>query len=359
MWPTSSAFQEALLEPHRVIAIADLWLGGTPLLRELPVAGGTIRIQPGLQRRTADLDLVETHTPALNAVLNALSVPGVQVRTRRGIQFLDGSTELVPTGVFNVRRIRESKGRIQLTLADHGRRVARARFRSPRTSSTGYTLPQQIQLFAAEVIPNLRTVNVSGNGTRVPRMVWEQNRDDAITQLSAAAACEVGFDPDGALRLARPKPISVPADWTLHSGKALVQAARDVDWDTVFNVVVAVGERADGTVAAFGVAEDDDPASATYVDGPLGEQVTFSTSALYLTNTQARNAAAAILDRSKGARQQIDLEAVCNPALDYGDRVDLADVKAGMYGRHLVDSGTFTWRGTGMSLQTRAIGGAA
>lgn len=355
MQPTSPGWGRALRSGYEVFARADVYLLGSPLLLDIPVEGGSFRVQPGLTRRTASLSVVESNQPARDAVLSAVARYGVEIRCRRGIVYADRSREDVPTGVFSVRRVQQQGGKITLDLADRGYRLSRARFRVPRTSSTAFTYVQQAYAFAGEVIPNLRLVNLSGHGGAIPPMVWEDDRVAAIEQILTAASCEGGFDPDGAFRVARPKTVDLRADWSVASTDVLISHAKDIDYQNLANVVVAYGERADSSVPTFGQAADNDPRSPTFVG--FGESVRKFSSPLLLSNTQAASAAATILAKAKGARQQLSLETVCNPALDYGDRIDVTDAQARLYQRHIVDEISFGWTSAGMTISTRALGG--
>lgn len=355
----SAAFRKAIAGPHTPISRVELWYGGSPVDRDLPVVEGGVSGSRSLIRRTADLTLREGYGPARQALWEAVSKPGMELRITRGVRFLDGSVEEASLGTFLVRTPRLDVGTGTISLSscpDQMQRVIDARFEMPRSSRAGFTYAQQIQSLVGEVVDRLRFRDQLMNGSAVPSAVWERERGDAVVQVATAAGGETWFAADGALVLGRPPTFADPAVWTLTDRTSvLVSAQVEVDWSTAYNAVVASGERTDGSPPVFYTARDLDPLSVTYWDGPMGPKPRFYSSPLLTSANACKAAAVTLLFKSVGSRKQLSLESVANPEIDVASRVDVTIVGESISERHIVDSFRLPLFSAGMSMTTRSV----
>jgi hypothetical protein len=125
-----------------------------------------------------------------------------------------------------------------------------------------------------------------------------------------------------------------------------------------YNVVVARGEPADTdpdvpvkppvevTVA------DDDPTSASYV-GLVGRRPYFLTSGYIESAAQARDAALAQLNRTKGLAEVVTISAVTHPARDVWQVCRAVDPELAVDARYVVDRVSMPLRGGRSTLTTR------
>lgn len=348
-----------LLESHTATAKVDLWYGGSPVIRDLPVEDGSVAGRRAPVRRTLDVSVTESNYVARRALFEALSKPGMELRAYRGVRYPDGSVVESPLGRFLVRKpqLDIENGKVNLSgCPDLMQRVVDARFETPRTSRAGFTFAQQIQSLVGEVVPNLRFRDLLRNGTAIPSAVWERDRVEAVAQVAIAAGGEAWFDPDGALVLGRIPTFADPAVWKLTTRTGnIVSGNIEVDWDSAYNIVVATGERSDGTPPIQGVARDTNPLSVTYYAGPMGPKPRFYSSPLLTSKTAAERAALTILLRSVGARKSISLETVANTDIDVASRIDVILPEQGVSERHIVDTFRLPLFSAGMSLTTRAV----
>lgn len=361
MWPVSANFLKAITGTPTVTSRVELWYGGTKVVPSMKVLSGSVSGSRSMVRRTLSLSVTAATRADRRDLWEQVSLPGAEIRAFRGVEFLDGSVEEVPLGVFLTRQpaIDERSGVLTFgTCPDRMQRVIDYTFETPRTSSAGMTYPQQVQQLLGEAVAGLQfTSNTGTYAGAVPSAVWESDRAGAIRQLSTSVAAETWFGPSGAAVMGRVKQLSDPADWKLYPGsRALVEAQASVDWDAAYNVVVARGDRLDGGPAVFGVARDTNPASVTYWRGPMGPKPRQYASPLLTSNAMCVLAAQSLLAKSTGARKSIDLTAVANPALDVGDRIDVVLPQAGWSERHVVDSFSIDLTSAAMTVTSRATG---
>lgn len=350
---------DILDQSHTLTARLELVYNSTVIARDIPVTGGAVAGSRQAVRRTFDCTVAEDNPYARRALWEALTKPGVELRAYRGVTHLDGTVDEAPLGAFLVRQPKLStSGEINLSgCPDLMQRVIDGRFEAPRTSRSGYTLPQQIQSLLGEVVPRLVFRDtLMASDQIVPHAVWERDRLEAVQQVAIAAGGEVWVDPSGVFVLGRPPTFADQAKWRFHTkGGAISSASAEVDWSAACNVVVASGERTDGSEQISATVRDVDPLSVTYWAGPMGPKPRFYASPFLLTHAQAEAAATTLLYRSVGARKSLSLTTVANPWIDVTDRVDVTLVDEGIDERHIVDSFRLPLFSASMSLETRAV----
>ena len=212
-------------------------------------------------------------------------------------------------------------------------------------------MAQQIAALVRESMgTTIRFVDESGDATAVSDVVWDRDRNDAISKLAAAIGCETYWRPDGAWVLRRVSSVIGVAVHRVRSGVNLTDTSLETDWTSVRNWWVATADRADG-VALFGEDFDNDPTSPTYVYGPMGIRTGFYSSSLFTTAAQCVTAARALRYRSQGARVSLDYTGVVHPGVEAGDRHDV--VVDGTTHRAIVDSFSFDLFGATMTGRAR------
>ena len=322
----SEAFEATVAGSHQRVVKAEAWLAGRRIASDLPLVQASVSGDDSrFVRRTATLAFQEDpHFPG-EALGKTLARPGCEVRVWSGVA-IAGRPEFLPVfwGLSSAPVRSWPDRRVTVSSQDKALRVARHRFPRPRSSSVGMTVSQQIEALVRESIPRVRFVDESNGlgSTVVPRVVWERDRNDAVTKLAASVGCETFFRPDGAWVLRQVPSLRGIPTRRLREGVSLVDASETTDWEAVRNHWVCIAERADG-LALVGESADTVATSPTCVTGPLGTLTAFYSSSLFTTSAQCTAAAVGFRRRSQGARVTVDFSALAHPGTEAGDRVDV------------------------------------
>lgn len=357
MWPVSPRFVAALRRPHAVVSACTL---SRPSVADasLTVVGGSVTVDAGSRvRRRLTLDVVSSTVDRMPGLFAALAGPGAELRPYRGLRYADGTTELVPLGVFGVdvdSISYDPGGTVSVQGVDRFARVTEARFEAPVTTN-GLAVTEALRL-ATAAGSGWSSRNDSTSTATTRQAVWDRDRDMAVEELAQAAGAEVFFDAAG-VAVARDVPsISGTPVWSVDASETgvLLGATRTRQRAGTYNVVVVVPVAVDGvTPFAPVTVADTDSTSPTYVS-TYGRVPRFYASPLVTTSTQATTAGLALLRRASAVNASMTLQSVVNPALDAGDVVTvlLPDMTTE---RHLIESVTIPLDlETAQRLQTRS-----
>lgn len=368
MYPVSDAFLYALRFSHAVEVKVSAYLGGVLVAgaENLAVLDGSIRVDSRATVRRSLEGLKAVATDGNAAALRALlSEPGTELQVWRGIRYGNGRTEFAPVGRFLVNDVEEDlnePGAVVVNAPDISKRVEDARFLVPRGATAGALVVDEITDLLSEASPLSAVTDLSGRLDRVPSgIVWERERREAVDELATAIGCVVYADPTGDFVIEPVNSYATPARWIVNYGEGgtLLGGSRASSREGVYNVVVASSSPTDGSAPVYGIAEDNDPTSATYIAGPFGLVPRFYSSPLLSTSEQCAAAALTILRKSLGRRSTVAFSTIVNPALEGGDRVDLL-FPDGTCEAHIVDSFTLPLSPTApMTADTRAPEAAA
>lgn len=345
MYPVSDGFAQALRHSHTVAVRLDAYSGARCVASDLPISDGTVSVSSGSGvHRKLDVTIPD---PSLWDVLAPV---GTELRVSRGIRFPGGAQEMVPLGVFGIDQQSMpvlTGGAIAISSApDRWARIQRARFETPRVSDTGLSNVAEIVQLVTEVVPSrvengrVSTSNPLSATTLSAAVVWDRDRDKAITDLATAAGVDVYFGPLGELVIRDVATMGAFPNWRVNTGRdgVLLSGTATRDRTRVFNVVVVVSSKTDGT-APFPpqIVEDTDPTSPTNVTGPYGRAPYFLTTALLGAAADAAAAGRALLAKTRGRFIDVAATGVVNPALEYGDTVSVPGVD-GREALYLLDS---------------------
>jgi kumamolisin len=348
VYGVTEQFLDAIRQPHKAVSRASILRNGEVAVANVPIVSGSVEVDANSQvRRSCDITLGA-----------AVDVYGSEIAVYRGVEFTDGSTEMVPLGVFRVDQ-RENDVvaslPVHVTSPDRAKALADAKFFSPIPSTVGAAVATTIIALARGALPDVQVINASTAIDTVPRATWE-DRWQAITECAVAIGADVFFDPNGALVIRDEPTLADQAVFTVDAGPTgvLIGGTATTSRDGVFNAVVMSGERADGSTPARWVVTNDDPSSPTFYGGPFGRIPGFFSNPLITSNDQARRAGLAQLARVSGAARVLSLNAVPNPALDAGDVITVR-LPDGTTERHLIDRLTIPLGASdGMTLTTRS-----
>lgn len=341
MYTVSSQFLESIRGAHEVSTRVDVYLNGALVLGNLPFTDGDVQVNSGTGvRRTLNLSVPDI------SLWDVLSPIGTELRVYRGVRFPGvAAPELVPLGIFVIDSQTLSLGpggTISITAPDRWAKIQRAKFENPQSSVKGSQIVDEIARIALLALPGISvTATSTSTATVVTSVVWDQDRDTAITGMAASIGAEVYFDWTGNL-LIRDAPLLAAAviPWRIDEGTTgvLLGGDRSRSREKTYNVVVVSAANVDG-LAPFATqyVADTDPTSPTYIGGSMGRVPYFYSSPLISTTAQALAAGRTILNRAKGLEAQLNVEAAVNPALDRGD-VFHAILPNGVVERHICDS---------------------
>lgn len=356
MWPVSRRWQQAVRYSYRPAARALLIPPRGPAF-EVPLTSWTVTAdRTSNTRRTVQLVL----PPGVRRGLDAVTTLGAFVQLDVGIDYLDGSRELVPQGLFRLDAESAERPGGAISLQGYGaeKRVADDQFMVPRTAANSSAL-SLIEQLIIESVPGAVIVRRTIRDARVPATTWDQDRWGAIdgtdASLARAIGVEVWADGRGRFVISDVPTLADPPVWTVDIGPggAMVTASTSTSTDGVYNVVVASGDGTAGTAPVGPViVQDTDPTSPTWIGSPFGRRVRLYTSPLITTTAQADTAGRSLLANSVGLARQMSFTAVPNPALEPGDVV-LADAGDGTAELHIIDKITLS-SSAPMSCETRS-----
>lgn len=228
---------------------------------------------------------------------------------------------------------------LKISGVDPSRAISRNKWQQPFSIPSGLSYATAIRLMVQNRLPSQtdEQFSLSSTSSLTPLLVFGvgQGGDpwQDIQDLAAAIGYEVFFDPAGVC-VFRPIPdptIGAPV-WTFDEdlSPTIVSAARELSDEDTVNYVVVKGASTSSTNPVTAFAFDNNPSSATYVNGPFGTVSAVVTMSQIITQEDVQTAADAFLLSSLGAAEKVVLTCVPMPALEPGDivRVNVSDVLA-------------------------------
>ena len=323
MYPVSDRFLARLAESHTPAFHVQLFLTDGRVI-ELEPTGGSVTVDRGQAvRRTCSVTLAD---PALipRAPTDQLATYGAQLRIARGVEYGDGSSELVPVGVFRLDSVDGdvSAGPVTLQGKDRSAIVADDKFTEPYLASGtvvgAVTALIQRSIPGADVVSTIVDTPIGSRAFDVEADPWA-----GAQEIAAAAGAEVYANADGIFVIgALPDLFTATPVWAVEAaeGGVYVSANRGMTLDGVYNGVQARGENtAENVPPVSYLAKDLDPNSPTYWNGPFGRRPKFISSSAYTSINAVTAAANAELAKAKAPNASGDISSLPNPALEPGD----------------------------------------
>lgn len=367
MYPTSDAYKAAIRSTHVAVSTAEVWAGSLKLL-DLDISGGSVAVSANSSvRRSCTVTLSTSRGSALvpDTGFDAITPFGNELRLYRGIQFADGSQELVPLGVFVITRVsvKDDADGVEMTIDGQDRSiiVANNSWLNPYTVTAGSlttALTNLLQDRYSNVIINFPTV-----AETISQQVLglDSDNDPWKDAVGIAEACgyDLYFDPTGVVTLERfPDRDSASVDATYSEGSDGVVLSLDRQ-DTVeqtYNGVVFIAEGSAIDTPLRVEVWDEDPTSPTYRYGPFGQRPTFLSQSAVTQFATAQSSAAALLSKYLGAQQALSWQQIVDPALDANDVIRLVNTGAKVDRLVILDSITIPLSPTdAMSATARTI----
>lgn len=340
MYAVSDRFLQTIAESHDV-AVEVILVRTDGTSETLDITGGSVSVdRSSAVRRTCTVTLTDP-TLIPRTAADKVSIYGAHLRISRGVQYADGSQEMVPLGLFRIDSVSGDVDEGPVSITGKGLEVVVSddRFTTPYRASG--TAVSAVTALIQRSIPTASVVIGSLVDVPIGARTWDVGADpwSAVAELASVVGAEVYADGSGAFVMAElPDILTTSPVWTVSAaeGGTYVQASRGMSSDGVFNGILAGGENSEAGVAPFQVlVVDSDPGSPTYWDGPYGHRLDPQpvTSPAILTSIQATAAATLRLRQAQAANASADLTTLPNPALECGDvlRVVYADGTAELH----------------------------
>lgn len=364
-------YRTALALPHTYYSRVDvLDRDGNVLQSDMSFIDGSVRATLNSRvARTMSLTVDRSWFPLTSAGAidtGGLLAPfGNRLRAYRGIQYGDGSIVKFPVFYGRIEQVQMSRsGQVGLSASDLAADVVDAQFETPQSSNPANTISEEFRRLVTGALADATFGTSDLTAIMIPPLVWQNDRAQALDDMSATAAMLWYPLADGSF-VQRYTPWTNPgqtAQVTLTDGSNLAYGTNGqvADWTItvsrtgVYNSVVFASERQDGTAPVYAIVRDTNPKSPTYFAGDFGLKPLLIQNQSALSQSQCRAAAQSSLKAATAITQTWDpVSIIPDASLELGDLINLtADSAAST---QVVTGFTLPMRETGdMSLNLRA-----
>jgi hypothetical protein len=272
---------------------------------------------------------------------------GTELHLRTGIDYEDGTEELIGQGVFRISRPVITEGTSGFTVNidgyDRSRAFSRARFTRPYVinSTTDPDMVSAIKRLAMSRLPILTedkiivSSGLEGFGS-VPTVTFLKDDDPwkMAQRMAQSIAAELVWMPNGFLWIRSvPNLNERPPDFVYEHGKhcSMTDVSRSLDDERAYNGVTITIENSSRVSGGEDMPPiqvsswDTDPESPTYFDpayptlSRYGSVPYFYSSEFIYDESQGVPAAEAMLQQISGIVEEITWTAIANPAHESGD----------------------------------------
>jgi hypothetical protein len=323
VYPVSARFLDVLTGSHRAIVRARLFtspqvssnpVGGT----ELPVSSGNVKMTSGADvKATLELEVPGEYWEIVQPYSGEIFV-------ERGIDFGDGTSELVPLGWYRITKSGQRSqpyGAVSIQASDRTVALQQNRVLYPFQVPTGYTHRQLFERLVNGRVVATDPLNSLGYAallfTPIP-ITWvaydpdrytvdggqtvEDSTYDFLAKLADDKGAVLRFDEAGGLvvDVAGRDPDTAPI-YVVQPGVNgnLIDASRETSREATYNIVVAYGSDP-AFPTGYQIAYNTDPNSPLRWDGPFGPAPRYYASPLLRDANAAAQAAATVLSKYTG-----------------------------------------------------------
>lgn len=345
MWPTSEAFQAALLESSRTWATKIEVLYANEIVTTINVMiSGYIGMDDVAVRRELHTTFVDADgvlTPA--QATDLLTPKGTEVRVYRGL-LVGSEYEWVPMGVFGIvepeSRAHSEGSVVELKGFDRVDRLRALRFEDPWVIADGTNFSTAL----SAIVTSRMTVpmRVTPMTYTTPAITFDRLTSpwDAITDLTDACGCIAYFDQLGTFVVEPAGGVRTGVTYGVGEKSLLMTSSRKfLSTDSVYSGVIARGEHPDKTPIRV-EKWDEDPASPTYSLGPFGRRPYGIFNPNITTTPQAQALVDAAFVRVTKMKQECEITTRGTPAHDIGDIITVVDPRSRTNGDYQLISAT-------------------
>jgi Domain of unknown function (DUF5047) len=334
MRPVSDDFLTTIRGSHkifsRVTVLTAYQEGVAPTGTPIDIIDGDVRADAKSDvRQTVDMT-----TPGNrrwpDVPTDLLTPYGNELFVERGIDFGNGTVEIVALGYFRINTVDQDDGpdgEIKLAGSDRMIGLIDGRLPFPQTFPVGTTISSVFDTLVHEIYPTA-TILFDFDATAATfdtAHIAEEDRYKFLSDIAKSYGKVMFWDHRGQLRIeSTPDPASPVYEVNSGPYGVLVDLARELTRDGVYNAVVAHGETTDDSKPPVtAVVYDNDPDSPTYWEGRFGKVPRFYASSFLTTVAGATSAATSILMQAVGLPYNINFQTVPNPALEVFDPIKI------------------------------------
>jgi hypothetical protein len=333
MYSSSAAFKAAVRADHTVIAKAEVWASDQKL-QEIEISDGSVSVDSGSAvRRTCEITLV-TNREVNNLVpdndFDLLTPFGNELRLYRGVQYLDGTQEYVPLGVFVITQVAISDTNdgviIKLEGEDRSIRISRAKWTEPYQMSSG-SLESSLTDLLKNRYPDAELAFPATNVSVNKVVLGSENSNDPwkdAVEIAELVGYDLYFDQNGVVQMQQFPTLDGSVVVALYSegdGTTVTSLDRTISTKETFNGVIYTIEGSEVVTPIRIEVWDEDTTSPTYRYGVFGEVPTFIETNLLATEDEAIRAATGLLNTYIGKQEVVTWKSLVDPSLDVQDVV--------------------------------------
>lgn len=360
MWPTSAQYKERIKQSHGVSSRVEVLDQGV-VVANLIVERGQVQMDAGadIQRQVTCTVMDPSGLWTPSDLTDLLAPNGNELRVWRGIYMPgipfqpDSLIEEIPQGDFGIYDVDATSNitggsKLVVVAYDRGKRIQEAKFDAPYVIAAGTNYGTAIQnLIRDRLSGTTLSFRFEGTNATTPLLVFKVGDDPwkAVRDMAYSIGMEVFFDGLGVVVMRTvPNPDTSPVVWTYAEGSEamILTASRKMTREFTYNGVIASGESTaildQATAPVTWTAWDTNPESPTYYLGKFGKKPREYVSSFIVTPAQARSAAEAMLNLSKGVAENVRFSAIVNPAHEPGDVIEITVAGAKIAARYVLDS---------------------
>lgn len=280
-------------------------------------------------RRTMNLSMLNPDAEfSPNSDWGGLFYVNRLIRVWRGVM-VGSNEELVPVGTFMIDSAdviaERNMSIVALMGSDLFKKVNKAKFGAPKKWAAGTDITTVIKEMAELAGVNRFIVDDLSHRTTQTRQIQAAlnfERDavigDEILSLGTAWGLDIYFDPMGRMVIEELRLNRAPV-WSYRPGEdtSLLTVTASYKDELLYNHVMVAGT-ADENNLVYAEAEDNDPASPTYVED-IGRRTLMYESSYIATVAQAQDTANKLLAQNTKVVEDIELQTICNPAYEGND----------------------------------------
>jgi hypothetical protein len=352
MYPVSDAFLSSVRKSHISNVKIEIYdMANNEIISTTQPISGEVTIDSRRDiRRQCTIEFVDRDgslVPTNNR--SAILLPyNREIKIYRGVQFADGTEELVPLGVFILTTVEITDTpegvRINVQGSDRSLRVIRAKWTNHDFYIDDATAKETaIEQILKDRYPAVQTIFPATNQVTdiiYPTLDQSSNPWKEALKIAESAGMDLYFDENGTVRM---RPIPDPDNglptvtYEDNTESVVTSLSRSLSSDETFNHVIYTGEGTNLSIGVIGEAKDENPASPTYVE-TYGSVPIFKSSPFILTVAEAEEAAIAELRKVIGALEKISWDQIVNPAHDVYDLVKVTRTPSGVDATLMLDS---------------------
>ena len=215
MLPVSPAWGVAILRPHRIVAFAVANFDGGPDVN-IPITEAVVTIDAQSEARRSLSAIVPGVEFMPTGPDSPLATNGQRLRVWRGIEYVDGSTEIKPLGTFRLESWAADPitGPVTVQGLSLECLLNDDRFEAPRTIS-GPSIQTKVRELCYETAPDVDLVVTVTTDSVCPVFVAEEDRLGTIRELAKAIGADFRADAYGRYELRDVPTINNPVAWQI------------------------------------------------------------------------------------------------------------------------------------------------